>query len=193
MEIIQISEGKLKVMLTKADLEEFDLDAQTLDYADSETKELFSALLAHIKETVGFQTDGYRVLVRLFPSRDGGCELFLTRIRDFYSEEDETETEQTHPQAFGFERIEDLLTVCRRLRAIGYPHASSAYISDAHRFYLFLENPARSLDEKSAGISPYAFLSEYGKAESAEGLRGFLFEHGRLLCEQDAVERLGVL
>lgn len=190
MEIIQISEGKLKVMLTKADLEEFDLDAQTLDYADSETKELFSALLAHIKETVGFRTDGYRVLVRFFPSRDGGCELFLSRIPDFYVGEEELEEEQTRPQVFVFERIEDLLTVCRRLRAIGYPHASSAYISDAHRFYLFVDRPAH---EKSAGISPYAFLGEYGKAESPDCLLSFLFEHGRVLCEQNAVEQLGIL
>lgn len=192
MEIINISESKIKVMLTQEDLEEFGLDAQTLDYRDGETKELFHALLSHIKEAVGFHTDGYRVLVRLFPSRDGGCELFLTRLDAFSSDFEECDVDESEPklEVFGFDTMESLLTVCHRLRTVGYCRASSAYISDDHRFYLFLEQGKK---EKSARISPHAFLLEYGKAESAEGLRGFLLEHGRTICERDAVEQLGAL
>ena len=194
MEIIHISESKLKVMLTQEDLEDFGIDAQALDYNDVETKELFGALLSHIKDTADFNTDGYRLLVRLFPSRDGSCELFLSRIDAFAPPQTEPSLEaDPHFEAFRFDSIDALLAVCRRLRAVGFDRPSTAYMSDGHRFYLLLEQENPSKHKKSDGISPTAFLCEYGKAESDEGLLGFLLEHGRLLCTQSAVERLGVL
>ena len=195
MEIIHISASKLKVMLTREDLEEFGLDAETLDYADGETRELFGALLSHVKDAADFQTDGYRLLVRMFPSRDGGCELFLTRIADLPLEESLHAAERPEPalDAFGFETLEELISVCRRLHGLGFCKKSSAYRSDEHRFYLLLEQARASKKEKSERISPLAFLCEYGKAEAVDSVLELLFEHGTLICEDNAVERLGVL
>ena len=82
MEIIQISESKLKLTLAREDLAEFDLDAEDLDYSKTDTKRMFWDILSRVKRNVGFETDGYRVLVQLFPSRDGGCEMFITKFAD---------------------------------------------------------------------------------------------------------------
>ena len=207
MEMIPISESKLKVMLSRKDLEEYELDTEQLDYGNRETRLLFREILESVKEEIGFDTDGYRVLVQLFPSRDGGCEMFITKIGSIHCER-ETEREKgegallhykpSHrptqnkgsPGAFGFEQLEWMITVCRRLLGIGYTGRSTAYISDDRRFYLFLEglDPTGYLP-----LDEYSFIAEYGKAENVEALHAFLSEHGHVLCEGEAVERLGVL
>ena len=80
MELIRIDEEKLKMILSHEDLLEFELDEDDLDYTNTETKRMFWELLRRAKQSTGFDTDGHRVLVQLYPSREGGCEIFVTRL-----------------------------------------------------------------------------------------------------------------
>ena len=80
MEIILISESKLKIALREEDLASFEIRADELDYSNTETKRMFWDLLTRAKHKTGFDTDGQRVLVQLYPSKDGGCEMFVTKI-----------------------------------------------------------------------------------------------------------------
>ncbi|MBQ8331039.1 MAG: adaptor protein MecA [Clostridia bacterium] len=202
MELLMINESKLKIMMTKEDLAEFELRAEELDYCNTETKRMLWDLLNRAKHTVGFDTDGYRVLVQLYPSRTGGCELFVTKIASVFCDCEEegdplieglprlAPREERKPRVFGFDELERMLTVCRRLIEGGYGRFSQAYIGDDRRYYLFLDG----LD--AAGYLPldeYSFILEYGTVENAEATRGFLCEHGKPICEEGAVERLGVL
>ncbi len=197
MEMIPVTEHKLKIIMEKEDLKNFELCADDLDYGNTETKRMLWTLLSEAKRELGFDTDGYRILVQLFPSRDGGCELFITKTDSFPSlhtdgqiyDKRSGEASETEERVgvFRFERMDHLLAVCRRLRAIGYAEPSEAYISDEGRYYLFLN-----------GLSPigflvpdeFSFVGEYGTNESEALTRGFLSEHGRMICEK-AVERLG--
>ena len=204
MELLKISDTKLKVMLTKEDLLRFDLDTDTLDYGNTETKRMFWEILNHAKHAVNFDTDGVRVLVQLYPCRSGGCELYVTKIgaacRDCAPEQEEPllhykpshrpDGRSERTGVFGFDTVEWLITVCRRLRSIGYGGTSAAYRGDDNRYYLFLDG----LD--ATGYLPldeYSFITEYGTAENVDALRNFLGEHGRLVCDCGAVEQLGVL
>lgn len=204
MELIKINDSKLKVILSGTDLEEFDLDTDTLDYGNTETKRMFWEILNHAKHAVGFDTDGVRVLVQLYPCRSGGCEMYITKIgaacADCAEEQEEPLLHYKpshHPDGtggrtgvFGFDTVEWLITVCRRLRGIGYGGDSAAYRGDDSRYYLFLDG----LD--ATGYLPldeYSFITEYGTAENVEALRSFLGEHGRAVCPRGAVEQLGIL
>ena len=142
MEFILINENKIKVMLTEQDLKEFEIDAEDLDYSNTDTKRMFWDILSRAKHSTGFDTDGHKVLVQLYPSRHGGCELFVTKIGELCPAEDgcmlsskpsETQTdkrsaksrskaqiEKQDSSAFIFESLSDLLCVCRRLDALGY-------------------------------------------------------------------------
>ena len=80
MEIIMISDCKLKVMLGEDDLKQFEIKAEQLDYSNTETKRMFWDILNRAKHQTGFDTDGQRVLVQLDPSKHGGCEMFVTKI-----------------------------------------------------------------------------------------------------------------
>ena len=58
------------------------------------------------------------------------------------------------------------------------------------KYYLFLDG----LDPSGfIPLDEYSFIVEYGSSENVESLRGFLSEHGRAICQENAVERLGIL
>ena len=209
MEIILISECKLKIALREEDLAAFEIRADELDYSNTETKRMFWDLLSRAKHKTGFDTDGQRVLVQLYPSKDGGCEMFVTKI-GLLDEEGDTKkcsqgyerlTSQIKKQkksispkgvcsVFSFDNIDKLLRVCRRLSDIGYIGDSSAYSAENGRCYLFLA------DVEAAVYSPldeFSFLSEYGTRENSELTRYYVLEHSTPLCEKNAVSTLGKL
>lgn len=215
MDIIVINDTKLKVMLTKNDLSEFSLDTTTLDYTNSETKKMFWNILDQAKQTLGFSTDGYRILVQLYPSKAGGCEMFVTKLgllqggcfdslcdnekcvegldkrhvlhckNSHYS----TNT-KGRLSVFGFDELSSLISVCRRLRNIGYEGNSSAYRCDDRKYHLFIDG----IEE--LGFMPpdeFSFISEYGRSENSETMSYYISEHGEAICASDAVNILGVL
>lgn len=206
MEIILINESKLKIMLEKEDLYEFEISAEELDYSNTETKRMFWDLLNKAKRQTGFDTDGQRVLVQLYPSRDGGCEMFITKVGNLGSENalgDSADISVIHPKrakkapprkkvirAFGFERTEWLMSVCKRLHSIGYSGESTAYTSEDGRCYLMLS--AADIDTPLI-LDEYSFITEYGTYENTENLKYYLGEHGKILCRNNAVSRLGAL
>lgn len=209
MEIIMISDSKIKVMLSADDLKGFDLDTASLDYSNTETKRMFWDILSRAKRSIGFDTDGHRVLVQLYPSRCGGCEMFVTRLSCLYDSEKGEQKEYpeiepiinqlppkkkikheecgAHIKAFAFENISNLISVCRRLVNIGYDGESDAYVSEDKRSYLFLSDlePCAYLP-----LDEFSFISEYGTAENEEVLRSYVSEHAKAICKTHAVEEL---
>lgn len=206
MEFILINDMKLKIMLSKSDLEEFDVRANELDYSNTETKRMFWDIIERAKKNVGFCCDGMRILVQLYASRDGGCEMFVSKLGDAYrdylpAEGDEGSSlhcqplykrdgQYTRKGAFRFDRLEWLITVCRRLFNIGYSGESSAYIGDDQSYYLFLDG----LDATGyMPIDEYTFIWEYGSAVNTEATAELLCERGKQICAERAVEILSAL
>ena len=213
MELIIINDKKLKIMLTENDLAEFSLNADNLDYSNADTKKMFWDILSHAKHTVGFSTDGHRVLVQLYPSRAGGCEMFVTKlgplIHDCPCDSSDALEEASYKKkalhckpshrklpgdgkvgVFGFDNISSLLTVCRRLCEIGYEGESSAYRCDNKRYHLFLDG----LDSYGYLLpDEFTFINEYGNTENTEAMSYYIEEHGQEICQYNAVEILGAL
>lgn len=209
MEFILINENKIKVMLTEQDLKDFEIDAEDLDYSNTDTKRMFWDILSRAKHSTGFDTDGQKVLVQLYPSRHGGCELFVTKIGELCPADDgcmlsskaaenhsekrssklrlKAQTERQESSVFLFEALSDLLCVCRRLAALGYDAQSSAYIDTNKRYYLFLEG----ID--TSGYIPldaYSFISEFGILENSKSSLCYLGEYGKLIAKNNAVALL---
>ena len=213
MEFILINENKIKVMLSASDLEDFEIEAKDLDYANTDTKRLFWDVLSRAKHSTGFDTDGQRVLVQLYPSRHGGCEMFVTKIGLLGTTNSCTENEGTKEPiisekitvkakgeknkltkkallAYGFEKLELLISVCRNLCELGYNGESSAYLGENEKFYLFITEP----DQKGyLGLDKYSFINEFGTFENRDATKLYLSEHGRAICKRDAVSRLSKL
>lgn len=87
MELILISDSKLKIMLTTDDMREYALDCSTLDYDNTETRRAFWSILDEAKHRTGFDAASEKVFVQVYPSRSGGCEMYVTKL-GLFSESD---------------------------------------------------------------------------------------------------------
>ena len=202
MELIRISENKIKIMLNANDMSAYDLPSEGFDYCESTVREAFRAVLKDAGRKTGLDfTDG-RLSIQLYPSKSGGCEMFVTRSTDGQKvgskrrspPDTPKEAELSPPRsaaepsweradAFAFESMRWLLSVCRRLLRVGFTGASAAYRDENGRCFLLLELPS--------AMRP--LVIEYGTVESPSAVRLYISEHGRTVCPSRAVETLGVL
>jgi negative regulator of genetic competence, sporulation and motility len=203
MELIRISDSKLKIMLTPTDMRQFELCADNF-YDDSEKMHhSFRLLLDEVKRQSGFEADDHRISVQYFPSREGGCEMFISNLAQGRKQsacaltpaqgmQPATRTRGSFCRSFAyrFEGIDELLSVCHRLLPMDYISASSAYRDDAGRYYLFINTFAAS---PFATPEELYFVVEYGRLENAAQLRLYLSEHGEVVCAEDAVGTLGAI
>ncbi len=212
MELIRIGDSKLKISLTSDDMSAYALDSDTMDYDNKETRRAFWDILDRAKHVTGFDAAGDRVFVQLYPGKKGGCEMYVTKLSLVCADRREREhpdpalpatragrahapspaprpllrggEEHDRLGAWRFERMGDLLAVCRRLSLLGYTQDSSAYRDERDRYFLLLYQ----------GQTPYglpcgicAFLTEFGTPENAETVRLYISEHGSPICEGNAV------
>ena len=209
MELIRISNRKLKIMLTPTDMSHFELNSNTLGDDMVQTHHAFRLLLAELKNRAGFEADDRHISVQYFPSQEGGCEMFISNLQE--NEENGENTALTKSQsktalqpriakrqsdcfrrdfAYRFDRLSDLLTVCHRLSLIDYICESSAYRDEHRQYYLFLS----ALSSSPFSIpDEIGFIVEYGNIENAAVRRMYLREHGVPICERDAIAHLAAL
>lgn len=203
MELIRISDSKLKIMLTPMDMRQFELSTDNF-YDDSEKMHhSFRLLLDEVRRQSGFEADDHRISVQYFPSREGGCEMFISNLSQ---KKNTTSCALTPAQeikpvtrtrgsfcrsfAYRFEGLNELLSVCHRLLPMDYISESSAYRDDGGHYYLFINTFAAS---PFATPEEFYFIVEYGSLENASQLRLYLAEHGTVICAEDAVGTLGAI
>jgi len=126
VELIRISEGKLKIALTKAELEAYAITAKGIDMAKAETRSVFRELFVRAKESTGFDAEEDKVFVQIYTAKDGGCEIFVTRIEP----ENRQNGAKAQKQTFVFDNVSTLIAACRRLKNLGYRGRSDAYSFD---------------------------------------------------------------
>lgn len=80
MELLLISDSRLKVILSREDMEKYSLSAEMMDYDNTETRRAFWSILDEAKHRTGFDAAADRVFVQVYPSRCGGCEMFVTKL-----------------------------------------------------------------------------------------------------------------
>lgn len=190
MELIQISENKLKIMLSETDMIKYALDGESADYSKDETRRAFRHMLSRVRQMSGFDTRGERIFVQMYPSRDGGCEVFVTKLGDRKGEYFEVDTlsrtdvKKQTGNAYGFNSLENMLAVCRYLYNCRSDcrHEGKAFRDDRGNYYLALPESCK-----------FAHCEEFSKQISPARLDAYIKEHGRCLIESGAVEILGQL
>lgn len=214
MDLIRIDDNKLKIMLTPVDMQSYALD-DTMDCTKDEMRQAFRSIMSEVRSRTGFDAAGDRVYVQLYPSRSGGCEMFVTKLDMICAADRATEppsatsgVARVIPQprtrllsaaeggrsiAFVFTALEDLLRVCRRLYDQAFSGSSAAYHSEDRRYYLLLGETGGRRQPILFDRASLAFLSEYGTQQNADAVRLYIREHGSPICERDAVACLAML
>lgn len=199
MEWIKISANKLKIMLTAEDARRYDLDCSTSTCSDMATRAAFREILSDVCRETGFDTRQEETYIQMYPSKEGGCELFITKMGLLFTGEREwkaTKKENLRSarirlacrdRAFFFEEMNALLRSCRSLLGNTLITGSRAFLDDAARYWLILtpheESEAREL----------VVLSDFGQEVPFEAASTYLREHGQALCESAAIQTLGAL
>ncbi len=195
MELLLISENKIKISLTKADLDGYSITSDDIDYDNTETRRVFWTLLDEAKRKTGFDAAKSRIFIQIYPGRDGGCELYVSKISRAEKDEEislnvlrklseiKEECKVKKSSVYCFDEINALIAACRRLKALGYSHSSSAYSEGKKRFFLTVDTDG----------DRFSFIGEYGQRQSADEIMLYINEHCGVICENDAVTRLGEL
>ena len=210
MELIRISEQKLKIMLTPTDMCHFQLGDDCFEMNGEKMHRAFRLLLAEVRRQTDFEGDDRHLSVQYFPSRGGGCEMFISRLRD---DEEGAEAvidsllpssrgaEASAPVrrqigafhrecAYRFDELSDILRACGRLIGVGAVRESHAYRDECGDYLLFLTVLSPSPFSIPEELD---FLTEYGRIENAALLRLYIREHATLIAAPDAIQKLGAL
>ena len=146
-----------------------------------------------IKKKTDFSYANKKIFTEIFPSKDGGCEIYIscigTEADNIVYKEKSTETDtkkKLTPSIYVFDGIEELLNVSYRLNEIKHSGKSSIfYDNEKNRYFLILED----INVKNI---KYAFLLEYAKYIKGS-VHVFLKEHYKCLINKDAIKVLSSL
>ena len=198
MDLIRISDSKLKIILTEADMRRYALSSDNLSYENTETRRAVREMLTEAEEETGFDAASDRLLVQAYPSREGGCEFYVTKIEPGTPEEKKKPRPQTAKEGKGrlvvylLPTLASLLAVCRQLSATGYRDYSAAYTGKGESCYLVLrENLRASGYPLRAPL--YHPAEEYGDKEGGSAKLGYIKEHAKCIFDGDAVGALAPL
>lgn len=199
MEWIKISANKLKIMLTAEDARHYELDCSASACSDMATRAAFREILSDVCRETGFDTRQEETYIQMYPSKEGGCELFITKMGLIFTGERELRATKKDnlrsarirlsckDRAFLFGEITALLQGCRTLLGTTFITDSRALFDDRAHYWLIL-TPHEEHAEKEFGA-----LLDFGKEIPFDIASTYLREHGAPLCDNKAIQTLGVL
>ncbi len=157
MEMIKISQTELKVMMSPEDMRKYELECDNTADITPARRSALRSILREAHNKTGFSSCGEKLLVRMFPSRDGGCEMFVTRL----SSKNGTDSERRTPVLpmplpedvfiYSFSELENLLCACKRLLEAGYRSDSAAYSDNGRRAWYLVIGVKSPLAEEMGG------------------------------------------
>jgi len=123
MTIEKLSQTKLSVYISEADMQQWKLKPEMLTYNSPEAQMLFNDVIIKAREECGFVCDGSNVVIEAIPDAKQGLKVMLTVMADKMSEnepkmdDDEPIYEQKRI-VLKLDNIEDVMSVCNHLLAI---------------------------------------------------------------------------
>ena len=202
MELILISESKLKIMLTADDMESNGISEDLLTYGEKDVRKIFERILEEAKEKTGFDSSTGRLCVQVYPSKDGGCEVYFIRKAEG---EKYTGTKEKAPVqrkkkeycVYSFDGINEVVNVCSILKSSGYTNESSLHADEDNngesRYYLVLQEeiPTNDRSRRKKNISKSDLAAEYGTRFGGKDAMLYIVERTYTLVKARAVEVIG--
>lgn len=188
MEIVRISEEKLKLTLCKEDLEKYSLKPEELDYDKTETRRVIWQILDDAKKRTGFDAAADRALIEAYPGRRGGCEIYVTLL----CEKKRKKGVRGRYSIYRFPDAETLFALCAAFSVSGKQYESDLYrLRRDGALYLLVKEALEDSIRKDGALSPLSFVEEYGVRCKQAGLLSYIKEHGECLIAGNAIARLG--
>ncbi len=204
MKIERISENIIKITISLADLEERDIDLDTLNYNSPEAQELFWDMMEQAELECGFNVSDSQIFIEPVPDAEEGFSITITRIDDegdfesihkyiknkFRKNDPKIRknlTKEPSVLIYAFESFDDLTALCGKIQD-SYFGESSLYKLQ-NKYYLLLAKDGFILDDISAFE---VYLDEFAERvyNNTTFFLGYLQEYGDTLIETSAVETI---
>lgn len=191
MEFLVVSKTKLKAILDKEDMIKYKLDAMASGSDSMTTRRAFREILAVATEEVGFDTESDKVLIQLYPSRDGGGELFVTKLGSLPRNDMRAIADSNNvtmltnvSRLYKFENLDMLILAARSVHSRDIP-SEAYYVNGSY----FLRAEEKCV---SGGLSEISRLSEFAE-RIPEKLTPYIKEQGITIFEKGAIEKISAL
>lgn len=202
MKIEKISENIVRVTISTDDLEERNIDINSLNYNSPAAKELFWDMVEQAEAQLGFSISDSQLIIEPTPDLKEGFTVTITKI----DEESEFESMQKYIKSrfkkvdlkakrksrnlcsslviYSFESFEDLCSLCKKIKPL-YVGESSVYkLKDLYYLVMVKE----SFIQPSTGLFE-ATLSEFGtRIQNTNFYEGYLNEYGTNIIMNNAIQ-----
>ena len=212
MELIIINENKLKIMLSREEMKKYGIAPDDMSLSFPNARGVLRDILSEASIETDFysDTEKNRIFIQLYPSIEGGCEMFVTKIDLICSNDSREELIMPTYKEQGimplksarkptplkrttltycFKKLDWVFAACKELKKRGFSGESALYRDKEGRYYLLLCNSF--VDGQK--YSPSAFLSEFAELENTEHAYLYINENGYCICNENAVETLSAL
>lgn len=198
MDLILISSNKLKVTLSEDEVLKYNIPILDGAASISNSKSIHT-LLSDVQKMSGFDTGSDNLLIEIFESFDGGCEMFITKAvndsKKTYSKGEIRELCQNclckfTGTAYIFNCTENLISACRALYNAKFKAYSSAYFDITGRYYLIIKpsDPFCAMDTEKLLAA-----NEFGEATEKKFLEEYLSEYANIICLDNAIPTLAYM
>ena len=196
MDVLKISDSKIKIMLTPSDVKRFRLDEENYDSSDKRIRKKVWDILDEIKAYGEFDPSAGKLLIQFYPSRDGGAELFVTKLTDISRSNERALSRSRDVTLLGnrksfyrFLSKTDLIKVARILKGAKRIPKSNLFTDCSETFYLEVSERGASRLEC---ISEFAVLLEFADPIFSD-ISNYINEHCTQIADGDAIDRLAEL
>jgi len=204
MKIERIGENIIRVTITYNDLEERNVDLNTLNYNTPAAQEFFWDLMEQAEEQLGFSLTDSQLIIEPVPDSDNGIVINITKL------DDDGEFESIHKYIrnrmkrsdlrvkkksrrvssplliYSFKSMEDISGLAEKLD-MHYSGESTLYKCRDTYYLTLTKSGLLSSDMKMFEL----MLAEYGtKIANANFIEGYLNEYGQKIIESNALEVL---
>jgi hypothetical protein len=153
------------------------------------------SILDLAKEKVGFDSKGDKILVQFYPVKEGGCEVFVTKLgilsgnsAKIVSRSDRLALLSREKLLYCFDSLDSLILASRAImHSAKVPPKSDVYKGDGNSYFLLLEEYG-----KGGETSEFPSVLEFGKSLPTDFLV-YVLEHTRKLSSGDGVEKFSKL
>ena len=194
MEFLLVGESKIKIVLNEEERKKYGLNSSSADVSGSAARRSFWQILDLAKNEVGFDPSGDKVLIQIYPIKEG-CEIFVTKLgilpessARLVSKSSKVTMLSKRKSLYAFNDVEDVIRTAKAIKAISgeaIPKADVFFMDE--RYYL-------SIEEYGKGGESLEFpcILEFGSGLTADVFTCVL-EHAVCLTNADGIEKFSLL
>ena len=188
MKFLNISDLKLKVIISADECRLLGIDTSCAELARSEIKGVIRDVIARAASECGFSVSDEKILVQFYPLPDGECELFVTKLVGISRKDSAMlrgrEGIAMMQESSGVYRFDSRDALIAAVRVIYRPGVtSSLYRADTGDYYLLIH------EALTDGISEFEILIEYGERLPTLPLH-IISEYGALVLADTALDSI---